>query len=139
MLSDPNLSEEQRAGIQAMKDKRIAKQEARIAAEGGSTAMVEEGVPPGGSSCVRVVLGTMTMGPAVGNAHVDGTHTAMKSWCQTPPDVAALQLKALFACPHACVKGGPEDGKVLVDTASAYQNWQTEKVLGAIFAADPEL
>jgi len=61
--------------------------------------------------------------------------------------------------------GAPEEGKFLVDTASAvplpltpptpppccrrsfrgvrrtlqYQNWETEKVLGSIFAADPEL
>ena len=58
---------------------------------------------------------------AVGNDHVDGTHTDMKSWCQTPPEVALAQLQALVACPHARVKGGPEDGKVLMDTASAYQ------------------
>jgi hypothetical protein len=44
MLADPALSEAQRASIQAMKDKRIAKEEARIAAEEEATA--EEGVPP---------------------------------------------------------------------------------------------
>eukprot|EP01050_Picozoa_sp_SAG11_P020865 SAG11_NODE_3599_length_2346_cov_3.414775_4_plen_53_part_00 len=29
--------------------------------------------------------------------------------------------------------------QVLVDTASAYQNWQTEVTLGQIFAAHPDM
>ena len=91
----------------------------------------------------RLVLGTMTIGPAVGDAHSDGTHTNMMSctlphysfhrpadrWlslqrrgtgCQTPPDVAAAQLRALVDAAHAAAgPGAPEEGKFLVDTASA--------------------
>ena len=104
--------------------------------EEAADAVQAEATPP----MVRIVLGTMTIGPSVGDAHSDGTHTGMKSWCQTPPEVAAEQLKALVAAAHAYTGSGePEERKVLVDTASAYQNWQTEKILGDIFAANPEL
>ena len=88
---------------------------------------------------MRVVLGTMTMGPAVGSAHADGTHTDLAAFCQTPPVVALAQLQALCDCPAARVVSGPEKGKVLVDTASIYQNWATEETLGAIFKAHPAL
>lgn len=96
---------------------------------------VEEATPP----AVRLVLGTMTMGPAAGTDHMDGQHTTMPSYCQTPPDVALEQLQALVDCPAARVSSGPEAGKVLLDTASAYQNWCTESTLGTIFAANPDL
>ena len=53
MLADPNISEAQRASIQAMKDRRIAKEQAKLdATKGASTeasieaSTVEEGVPP---------------------------------------------------------------------------------------------
>ena len=36
-------------------------------------------------------------------------------------------------------KRSAEAGKVLLDTASAYQNWCTESTLGTIFAANPDL
>lgn len=98
-------------------------------------AEVEEATPP----TVRLVLGTMTMGPATGTSHMDGQHTTMPSYCQTPPEVAMQQLQALVDCPAARVSSGPEAGKVLVDTASAYQNWCTESTLGTIFATNPEL
>jgi hypothetical protein len=85
---------------------------------------------------VRAVMGTMTMGPGVGDAHMDGKHSTLPSWCQTPPDVAAAQLAAFASCPDAMIVGGPEDGKVLLDTASAYQNWTTEGFY--ICKTDPE-
>ena len=88
---------------------------------------------------VRLVLGTMTIGPAIGNAHVDGTVNALPAWCQTPPEVARLQLINLIHCPAALVTFGPETGKVMIDTASAYQNGHTELILGEILASDPEL
>lgn len=88
---------------------------------------------------VRVILGTMTMGPAVGGDHCDGSHNDLDAYCQTPPSVALEQLRALCACPAARVASGPEQGKVLVDTATAYQNWETERTLGDIFAAHPEI
>jgi len=88
---------------------------------------------------VRVILGTMTIGPAIGNSHDDGKYAPLKFWCQTPPDVARAQLKALCSSDVALVKDGPEKGKMMIDTASAYQNWQTEKVLGDIISSDPEL
>ena len=40
---------------------------------------------------VRIVLGTMTMGPTLGDDHMDGTFTTMPMSCQTPPDVAEAQ------------------------------------------------
>jgi aryl-alcohol dehydrogenase-like predicted oxidoreductase len=88
---------------------------------------------------VRLILGTMTIGPAVGNAHIDGSKNGLPAWCQTPPDVAAQQLQALVNCPAALVQSGPEAGKYMIDTASAYQNGCTEMVLGQILAADPAL
>lgn len=90
------------------------------------------------NSGVRVILGTMTFGPAVGNAHI-AANSPLKMWCQTPPDVARAQLNALANTPHAIVQSGPEQGKVLLDTAIVYQDQHTEKVLGQIFKADPEL
>jgi ankyrin repeat protein len=67
-----------------------------------AAAAAANGEAPGGSNVhtrsnmhVRIIMGTMTIGPAVGDAHSDGTHTAMQSWCQTPPDAAAQQLRAL--------------------------------------------
>lgn len=44
MLADPNISETQRTSIQAMKDKRIAKEQAKLDATQGASA--EEGGPP---------------------------------------------------------------------------------------------
>jgi aflatoxin B1 aldehyde reductase len=88
---------------------------------------------------VRVVLGTMTIGPAIGNAHMTGEHCDLPAWCQTPPDVALQQLQALASCAHARVASGPEAGKVLLDTASIYQNWACEETLGKIFAEHPDL
>lgn len=88
---------------------------------------------------VRLILGTMTIGPSIGNNHADGKHGKLPYWCQTPPDVARAQLKALCSSDAALVKDGPEKGKVMIDTASVYQNWHTEKVLGDIISSDPEL
>ena len=88
---------------------------------------------------VELVLGTMTIGPAVGNAHMDGSHTEMPSYCQTPPEVAEAQLRAMAACEHARATAGPDKGKLMLDTASQYQNWATEETLGRIFHAHPEL
>ena len=79
---------------------------------------------------VRVVLGTMTMGPAIGDQHNDNAHSPLPSYCQTPPDVALQQLQLLIAAPHARVKEGPEAGKYMIDTASIYQDWCTESTLG---------
>jgi len=83
------------------------------------------------------VLGTMTMGPEIGSKHMDGKYTTMPMHCQTPPDVAEAQLRAFAAT--AQVMGGPEAGKVLLDTATIYQNGYTESTLGQIFRADPAL
>lgn len=77
---------------------------------------------------VRIVLGTMTFGPAVGNAHIDGKYNPLPAYCQTPPSCAKAQLLALLNSPAALVEDGPEKGKCLIDTASAYQNGFTEKV-----------
>ena len=88
---------------------------------------------------VELVLGTMTIGPAIGSAHMDGTHTEMPSYCQTPPEVAEAQLHAMIACSHARATSGPDKGKLMLDTASQYQNWATEETLGRIFASHPEL
>lgn len=90
---------------------------------------------------VRIILGTMTIGPAVGNKHVvDGAkNNPLPAYCQTPPSVAEEQLKALVAAAVALVRNGPEVGKVMIDTASAYQNNHTEKVLGDILARNPFL
>ena len=88
---------------------------------------------------VELVLGTMTIGPAIGSAHMDGTHTEMPSFCQTPPEVAEAQLRAIVACTHARATSGPDKGKLMLDTASQYQNWATEETLGRIFASHPEL
>ena len=87
----------------------------------------------------RIVLGTMTFGPALGSDHMDGSHTSMPMNCQTPPDVAEAQLRALADCAAAQVGEGPEAGKVLVDTAVIYQNTHTEATLGRIFGANPDL
>lgn len=79
------------------------------------------------------------MGPAVGTAHATGTRNTLPFYCQTAPDIAEAQLRALAACTYARVTAGPEAGKVLLDTASAYQNGCTEETLGNIFAAHPDL
>ena len=83
-------------------------------------------------------MGTMTIGPAHGNAHIDGSKNPLPAWCQTNPEEAAEQLQALLNCPAATVVAGPEAGKVMLDTASAYQNWCTESTLGEIIAKLPE-
>lgn len=46
MLADPSLSEKQRASIQAMKDKRIAKEQAKLEATKAVQPTAEEGTPP---------------------------------------------------------------------------------------------
>ena len=76
---------------------------------------------------VRAVLGTMTYGP-------DG---------QTKPAQALEQL-LMFTAPSApsAVTVGPgvqQPGQVLVDTARGYQSGATEKTIGALLTANPEL
>lgn len=88
---------------------------------------------------VRIILGTMTIGPAIGNAHANGSVNALPAFCQTPPSAAHSQLLALVSSARALVKSGPEAGKVMIDTASAYQNGCTEEVLGDLISSDPTL
>ena len=103
----------------------------------------------------------MTIGPAIGSAHAgfipsfeaivsvrfhpshlrttDGKHNKLPFFAQTTPEVAHKQIRALLAAAHAYAEGGSEHGKIMIDTASAYQNSHTERVLGDIIASDPEL
>eukprot|EP00808_Paulinella_micropora_P015491 g11393.t1 len=99
----------------------------------------QEPLAKAGSEPVRVVLGTMTMGPAIGKDHCDGSVTDMPMWAQTPPSVAFAQLKAFTGCAEAVVRSGPEQGKYLIDTAFIYQNGCTEKVLGDLLTKHPQL
>jgi len=68
---------------------------------------------------VRAVLGNMTWGG------------------QTPKEVAFQQLEALIKSPVARVKSGPEEGKVLVDTARIYRSGDSEKMLGTLLQENP--
>lgn len=90
---------------------------------------------------IRVALGTMTIGPAIGSAHITGEHSLLPSYCQTPPEDALRQIELLVATERAFnpLSDVPEAGKVMIDTASLYQNWETESVVGSILAARPDL
>jgi len=70
---------------------------------------------------VRVLLGTGTWGP-------NG---------QTKKEVASKQLKTLIDNPLARVKSGPEQGKIMVDTARMYHSGESEKMLGALLRENP--
>jgi hypothetical protein len=50
-----------------------------------------------------------------------GSMNFLPAYCQTPPNVAHAQLLALLNSNRAIVKDGIESGKVMIDTASAYQ------------------
>eukprot|EP01050_Picozoa_sp_SAG11_P020866 SAG11_NODE_3599_length_2346_cov_3.414775_5_plen_148_part_00 len=86
----------------------LAVRAARLAQQCASPTKLPESTP----TPVRLVLGTMTIGPALGTEHMDGTHTTMPSYCQTPPEVAVQQLHALIMTSAARVPSGPEAGKV---------------------------
>eukprot|EP00457_Paulinella_chromatophora_P005414 gb/GEZN01005431.1/.p1 GENE.gb/GEZN01005431.1/~~gb/GEZN01005431.1/.p1 ORF type:complete len:463 (+),score=60.70 gb/GEZN01005431.1/:97-1485(+) len=98
----------------------------------------DEPTAPAGREPVRVIMGTMTIGPAVGKEHIDGSLIDLPMYAQTPPSVALAQLKALLSCREAMIKEGPEQGKFLLDTASVYQNGCTETVIGDLLTAHPE-
>jgi len=51
--------------------------------------------------------------------------------------VAFQQLEALIKSPVARVKSGPEEGKVLVDTARIYLSGDSEKMLGNLLQENP--
>jgi len=69
----------------------------------------------------RVVLGNLTWGPDA----------------QTSKEVAFKQLEALINSPIARVKSGPEEGKVLVDTARVYRSGDSEQMLGNLLKENP--
>jgi len=56
---------------------------------------------------------------------------------QTSKEVAFQQLEALIKSPVARVKSGPEEGKVLVDTARIYRSGDSEKMLGTLLQENP--
>jgi len=70
---------------------------------------------------IRIVYGNMTWGPGA----------------QTNKDVAFKQLEALINSPHARVKSGPEEGKVMVDTARVYRSGDSEELLGNLLQENP--
>lgn len=92
---------------------------------------------------VCVVLGTMTMGPAMGDDHVKNRESSdLPAYCQTPPEDALEQLR-IFTSSSRCALQKPfgvaSAGQFLVDTAAIYQNNHTERVLGKLLAENLEL
>jgi len=69
----------------------------------------------------RLVFGNMTWGPGA----------------QVNKEVATKQLEALLKEPLARVQSGPEEGKVLVDTARIYRSGDSETLLGEILKENP--
>ena len=100
-------------------------------------------LPTMSATPVSVILGTMTIGPAVGDEHSKSRDwTDTPAYCQTPPEDALEQLNMFTSAPQCALSKGfgvAPAGKFLVDTASIYQNNHTEKVLGDLLQRNPAL